>query len=108
MKSILSKLVARSYRKGFWKLQSVLPNYLKRRYYPIQKGIKGVSKIIVYLPLAKSFDLLKYLLYFNTATPRSKSANFSPSHFKKFFIADLIKSIAKGYMARKRYLASSN
>ncbi|CAG9316288.1 unnamed protein product [Blepharisma stoltei] len=100
----LQKLINKHNKMGFWKLQSTMPKYLRRRYYSIQKGIKAIIGICITKPSNEAFEILKYVLYVNTATPHHRLVKFKPELFEKYLHTKNIQRVAKSYLKRKQYL----
>ena len=84
------------------KLQTLLPKYLKRRFYAIQKAMKAIIQVCVTNQQSFTFEIMKYALYSKTFTDDHSLLSFQPKFVE--FLPEIIQiqKLVRGHLARKR------
>jgi protoporphyrinogen oxidase len=99
---VLQNIFRKKEKLAFTRLQTLLPAYLKRRYYNIQKGMKAIIQVCITNPKNFSFEIFKYALYAKTYSRKSEFLNLKPEFVE--FLPGIIKiqKFVRGHLARKR------
>ena len=99
---VLNNVFRKNYRLAFARLQTLIPKYLKRRYYNIQKGMKAIIQVCLTNPKSYAVEIMKYALYAKTYTRKTEFMNFKPEFVQ--FLPEIIQiqKFVRGHLARKR------
>ncbi|OMJ67795.1 hypothetical protein SteCoe_34950 [Stentor coeruleus] len=99
---VLQKLIKKKEKIGLARMQSLLPSFVRRRYYAIQKGMKAIIHVSITNPISYSFEMMKYALYRKTYDGEQSLMSFTPEFVQ--FLPEIIQiqKFVRGHLARKR------
>ena len=99
---LLSKFVKKQEKIGISRMQSLLPKYLRKRFYNIQKGMKAIIHVCITNPETFAIEIMKYALYTKTYANEHNLLSFTPAFIEFLPKIIQIQKFVRGHLARKR------